>query len=86
MNKFMTKCYLKLQELKGKGASFGRRLTEEERGGAEIIAAIILLAVVVLLGVLFREKIQDLLNSIWGGVDEQVDKLGGNFTIAPSST
>lgn len=85
MNRIMTKCYLKTQELKAAPQRIIRRFTREERGGAEIIAAIILLAVVVVLGVAFREKIQGLLNSIWGSVDEKAQNLGGDLSL-PSAT
>lgn len=82
MNRIMTECYLKTQELKAAPRRLIRRFTREERGGAEIIAAIILLAVVVVLGVLFRQKIADLIEKIWKDVDTEAGKLSGSLPPA----
>lgn len=81
MNAMWMKLYLLCQGVKDSCTSAGRKLAREERGGAEIIAAIILLAVVILLAVIFREKIQDLLNNIWGNVDGKVSQLGDEFNM-----
>lgn len=84
MNRAMTSLYLKLQAWKESRRDTAPRLIRDERGGAEIIAAIILLAVVVLLAVIFREKIEGLLGTIWNGVDEKAGKLGGD--LVPKTT
>lgn len=46
---------------------------EEEQGETNIIAIILLILVVVGLVVIFRDKITELINSLFGKVDDSID-------------
>lgn len=52
---------------------------KEERGGSEIIAIIILIVIVVLLAVAFREKIGDLVDSLWDAISGKESDLTADF-------
>lgn len=52
----------------------------EEKGGSEIIAIIILIVIVVLLAVAFREKIGNLVNSLWSGITNKESELVKPFS------
>ncbi len=48
---------------------------KNERGDTNIIAIILILAIVIALALLFKDKIFDLFDKIWGKVEEPVDSM-----------
>ena len=69
MAKIMNKIYFKGLSVLGKAKS----ALKDERGDTNIIAIIIILAIVIALAIIFRTKIIELFNMIWGGLSENVN-------------
>lgn len=45
-----------------------KRVFKEQAGGAEVIATLIIIAVVLVLALAFREKIMELVSSLWNSL------------------
>mgnify|MGYP003289087984 CR=1 FL=1 len=52
-----------------------RNILSEERGEVNIIAIVIILAIALALAVIFKDNIEQIFDSIWNGIFEDVSKL-----------
>ena len=54
---------------------FKAKFIGEENGAVDLIVIVILIAIVVVLALVFRDKITEIFNKIFGNVDEELDTI-----------
>ena len=77
MNNFINKLYIKGLMAKQKLMS--------QRGEANIIAIILVLAIVIALAIVFRTKIKDLFDDVWGGITKDVNSASSGYGTTPGA-
>ena len=60
--------------------SLVNRFRKEEQGGAEVIATLIIIAVVLVLALAFRDKLSELVKSLWNGM-QTMGEEGGTVSL-----
>ncbi len=56
------------------------KLLKDESGEANIIAIILVLAIVIALAIVFRSKISELFNNIWGSIFDGVGSATNQYS------
>lgn len=65
--------YLTMKKMKAKDAVYN--FIHEERGASDIVAVMLIVLVVVAAAFVFKEKIMELIEGLFGGLDKKIGPL-----------